>query len=312
MKPIHPSLSLPAPLFLGFQSRTAHLLSFFFTATYVGSIYLSQTLFSNSSTHSSNPSDPSSHLRSPNPYLTANQADARRYELDGYDDDLPRRGSRDHPDTIRMRMKAVGVATLGSVLGVWWVVGVTGEYNPIQAVGRATQVTPYHRIISPRIVVSFHHPLILPTHSSLMEGDQCIDTESRSLVPPYISLVYPRTSRFPSHTSSHTFSPQHSFSVPCMPNTSIEISHYSVLPHYPFRSDSACLIPFRTFHLSTPGIISWYVTFLPPASPSRLSQHSISNHPMGTNVRCCVWCMVNRAQSLKKSYSVQLSSLYRY
>lgn len=50
------------------------------------------------------------------------------------DEAEPRSGSRDHPDSIRRRIRGVGLATAGSLLGVWWVVKQAGSYKGIDAV----------------------------------------------------------------------------------------------------------------------------------------------------------------------------------
>ena len=46
----------------------------------------------------------------------------------------PKVGSRDHPNTIKLRMKAVGLATLSSLLVVFGVVKVRGGYTFMDAV----------------------------------------------------------------------------------------------------------------------------------------------------------------------------------
>jgi hypothetical protein len=46
----------------------------------------------------------------------------------------PKPGDRDHPETIKRRMRAVGLATAGSILGVWIVVKHVGGYTARQSV----------------------------------------------------------------------------------------------------------------------------------------------------------------------------------
>jgi hypothetical protein len=48
----------------------------------------------------------------------------------------PEVGSRDHPATIRIRMKAVSTATGLSLAGVYWMVKQTGQYTWSQAVSQ--------------------------------------------------------------------------------------------------------------------------------------------------------------------------------
>ncbi|GFZ43701.1 hypothetical protein JCM24511_01421 [Saitozyma sp. JCM 24511] len=46
----------------------------------------------------------------------------------------PKPGDRDHPETIKRRMTAVGLATAGSILGVWIVVKHVGGYTARQSI----------------------------------------------------------------------------------------------------------------------------------------------------------------------------------
>ena len=123
MGPIHESLVLPAPLAVGISPASAHLLSLLFTTSYVGSLYIFQAL-------RPRPRARSSHVKGTRhpvvPPVAASDVDA----IDG----VPEPGSRDHPDTIRLRMKAVSVATAASIFGVWLLVKETGGYGLRRAV----------------------------------------------------------------------------------------------------------------------------------------------------------------------------------
>jgi prenyl protein peptidase len=50
------------------------------------------------------------------------------------DSNQPEVGSRDHPATIKMRMRAVGIATGLSLFGIYYVVKTTGDYGWKEAV----------------------------------------------------------------------------------------------------------------------------------------------------------------------------------
>ncbi|ORY31997.1 hypothetical protein BCR39DRAFT_525125 [Naematelia encephala] len=125
MKDLNASLVLQSSLSLGIPPRTAHVLSLLFTSSYVGSIYVSQ-LFA-------------SHLRLgpgqskllPIPPISSTDSDAIP-EMPTEARRTPEPGSRDHPDTIRTRMKAVGLATVGSLGGVWWTVRRVGGLGLIE------------------------------------------------------------------------------------------------------------------------------------------------------------------------------------
>ena len=56
------------------------------------------------------------------------------------DSDAPLPGSRDHPDTIRLRIKAVGLATVGSVGAVLAMVWSVGGYGFVEAVRGGSRV----------------------------------------------------------------------------------------------------------------------------------------------------------------------------
>jgi prenyl protein peptidase len=142
MGPIHESLSLPAPLVLGITPRSAHLLSLLFTTTYVGSLYLAQTIglpaYLRSKTIKANSSD------------AAPQVDAPPIAASDVDPNTPEVRSRDHPATIRIRMKAVTTATGLSLAGVYWMVKQTGQYTWAQAV--STGQTPIAEITLTRVL----------------------------------------------------------------------------------------------------------------------------------------------------------------
>lgn len=103
---LNPILSLPPPLEVGISPRAANGLSFLFAASYVGSLYLAPLLYRFV------PSAPKGD--------TTTAADAQR--------NIPV-GHRDHPQTMRMRMKAVSMATRVSLAGVYWTVKTVGEYD---------------------------------------------------------------------------------------------------------------------------------------------------------------------------------------
>ena len=125
MGPLHPALWLPAPLAVGITPCSAHLLALLFTSTYVGSLYLAQNIFlARGSRASSVPvSETTTATTSPAP-ISAGNGDPNRPEV----------GSRDHPDTIRIRMKAVMGATAASLAGVLWTVKSAGFYSWLGAV----------------------------------------------------------------------------------------------------------------------------------------------------------------------------------
>ncbi|WVQ80988.1 hypothetical protein IAT38_003095 [Cryptococcus sp. DSM 104549] len=129
-----PSLALAAAGTPPLSSGAAHILSLLFTSSYVGSLYLSQTLFpprprpkrtpSNASspatsgtlTPSSHPAEASRAGDQTLPPIAATDDDA----LGAEDPHAPKLGSRDHPLTIRRRMAAVSVSTALSLGGVRW------------------------------------------------------------------------------------------------------------------------------------------------------------------------------------------------
>lgn len=125
MGPIDPSLWLPAPLAAGITPRSAHLLALLFTSAYVGSLYLVQNIFLARPTSGQKVplSETTTAITSPAPISAGN-----------VDPNHPEVGSRDHPDTIRIRMKAVMGATAASLAGVLWTVKSAGLYDWLGAV----------------------------------------------------------------------------------------------------------------------------------------------------------------------------------
>ncbi|KAK8845309.1 hypothetical protein IAR55_006022 [Kwoniella newhampshirensis] len=133
------SLSVPASLLPSISSNTAHILSFLFTTSYVGSIYLAQTRLFTPSSSSRSPSRTSSSTTTttPNgsvpssqpgiPPILASDKDAFPQPTPSPSTEPsntggPKLGSRDHPLTIRRRMNAVICATSLSISGVYYVV----------------------------------------------------------------------------------------------------------------------------------------------------------------------------------------------
>lgn len=100
---LNPLLGLPAPLATGIAPGTAHLLCFTFTGGYVGSLYLAEALFGEK------PSEK---------------------QLYSY----PPPGHRDHPATMKLRMKAVSAATGMAMLGVYLTVAREHKYQWKEAV----------------------------------------------------------------------------------------------------------------------------------------------------------------------------------
>lgn len=127
-----PLLSLPPALSSGLPLSTAHALSFLFTTSYVGSLYISQHLFGASTPNTRKAPLPNKvHAQTePLPPISATDADGL-----GVEHDLgPELGSRDHPITIKRRMEAVASSTLLSVGGVYYVVKQLGNYSWKEAI----------------------------------------------------------------------------------------------------------------------------------------------------------------------------------
>lgn len=116
---LNPLLSLPPALQVGIQPVTAHALAFVFASSYVGSLYLAPYLVSKR------------HPASAPAGKTTSAADAA--------EQLPK-GHRDHPDTMRLRMRAVGMATRLCLAGVFFTVKTAGHYTIKQAVGLGTSL----------------------------------------------------------------------------------------------------------------------------------------------------------------------------
>lgn len=130
MGPVHPSLSLPSALAVGISPQTSHILSLLFTTSYVGSLYVARLLLPTSKSDVNKPTGSS--LQPGISPVSATDDDAQvplRGRVSG-----PEVGSRDHPDTIRLRMKAVGLATLASLGGVWYVVKNVSGTSPRSSV----------------------------------------------------------------------------------------------------------------------------------------------------------------------------------
>jgi prenyl protein peptidase len=121
---VDPSLSLPAPLSLGLPPSHAHIISAIFTSAYVGSLYISQLLLS--------PRYIPDAKTTPTPDLVP--ISASDDEVFKNSNQGPVRGSRDHPDTIKWRMRAVGTATVGSVLCVGYITKTLGHYDVVASV----------------------------------------------------------------------------------------------------------------------------------------------------------------------------------
>lgn len=129
MGPLNTQLGLPVPLVLGIQPHSAHLLSLLFTTTYVGSLYLAQTV------------GLPAYLRSRKVKFisTTPELNVPPVSASDVDQDQPEAGSRDHPATIRIRMRAVGIATGLSLFGIYYVVKQTGDYGWREAVSLLNQ-----------------------------------------------------------------------------------------------------------------------------------------------------------------------------
>jgi prenyl protein peptidase len=123
---VHPSLTLPAALILGISRIQGHVLSAAFTTSYVGSIYIAQLLL-----NSSLRTEPA---RAKNKTSTPAIAPITATDIDTNIVPGPARGARDHPETIKIRIKAASLATIGTMLGVWYVVKNTGRYSLAESV----------------------------------------------------------------------------------------------------------------------------------------------------------------------------------
>lgn len=132
MGPLHPSLSLPAALAVGIPPSHSHILSLLFTSSYVGSLYLAQLVLAGHA------KPPQQGKTAPAPVgispasATGTDVDANsdvRAEYTASSSREPERGSRDHPETIRLRLRAVQLATTLSLAGVYYVTKTSGGYT---------------------------------------------------------------------------------------------------------------------------------------------------------------------------------------
>jgi len=98
-----PILALPAPLAVGISPLAANGLAFAFTGAYVGSLYIARHFFGVRPT-------------------------------EGEPQEYPPPGHRDHPGTMKLRMKAVGLATRMCLSAVLLLVKKIGGYPVKQAV----------------------------------------------------------------------------------------------------------------------------------------------------------------------------------
>jgi prenyl protein peptidase len=96
MSVISPILALPAPLATGISPQLAQTLAFGVTGAYVGGLYVAQHFFG---TKTAAPNEPA----------------------------YPPPGHRNHPATMRLRMKAVISTTRLCMAGVFWTVKRTGN-----------------------------------------------------------------------------------------------------------------------------------------------------------------------------------------
>ncbi|ORX34546.1 hypothetical protein BD324DRAFT_158918 [Kockovaella imperatae] len=129
---ISPSLLPSWPLSWGLTASQCHLIALIFASSYVGSIYLTQHVFlprailasaaatqAKAAQGSAAKASNASHVDVSSKAFRDDDDDE---DDDEEEDDAPKLGTRDHPTTIRLRMKAVGIATVSSLLIVWSVV----------------------------------------------------------------------------------------------------------------------------------------------------------------------------------------------
>jgi len=136
MGPLHPSLSLPAALSVGIPAAHSHVLSLLFTSTYVGSLYLAQLVLSGH-TKPAQKVEPRHAPIGLAPASASGIDSDVRPDLAAPSSSEPAVGSRDHPETIRLRLRAVQYATSLSLLGVYYVTKTSGAYTWSGAVRRA-------------------------------------------------------------------------------------------------------------------------------------------------------------------------------
>ena len=126
MVPVHPSLSLPIPLAVGITPTAAHVLSLLFASSYVGSIYLSAHFpplrrRKSSGAPSLPPISATDSDGTISPVRPASNAPSRSGS--------PAPGERDHPHTIKSRIRAVSVATVLSLFGVGYAVSTLADFR---------------------------------------------------------------------------------------------------------------------------------------------------------------------------------------
>ncbi|CAK9783501.1 unnamed protein product [Cutaneotrichosporon oleaginosum] len=103
---LDPTLYLPPPLETGISPKAANALALVFAASYVGSLYVAPLVFPWAG-------------RTPKGDSTTAEDAASHIPV----------GHRDHPATMKMRMRAVSMATRLSILGVYWTVKQVGGYD---------------------------------------------------------------------------------------------------------------------------------------------------------------------------------------
>ncbi|WWC97249.1 hypothetical protein V866_004128 [Kwoniella sp. B9012] len=130
-----PSLSLPPNLVGIISPSTSHALSFLFTSSYVGSLYISQKLIPTSYTpRSSRPTTPKEDDGN-SPAIPPISSDID--ELQFKHDTGPKPGSRDHPETIKKRMIAVTISTALSLSGVYRTIKNLSTSNNTAGLGQS-------------------------------------------------------------------------------------------------------------------------------------------------------------------------------
>jgi len=181
MGPLNTQLGLPVPLVLGIQPQSAHLLSLLFTTTYVGSLYLAQTV------------GLPAYLRSRKVKLICDTPEIEVAPVSARDVDSnqPEVGSRDHPATIKVRMRAVGIATGLSLFGIYYVVKQTGNYEWKEAVSSVTQAICAE-------AEKIDHTCIKPPRSSYrFDLDDAKHIQSNTIPARSIYIVRPTGSYVP-------------------------------------------------------------------------------------------------------------------
>ncbi|WWC57989.1 uncharacterized protein I303_100524 [Kwoniella dejecticola CBS 10117] len=120
--------TIAPPSLVGIISpSTSHALSFLFTTSYVGSLYLSHKLFTSSPSSSPKASIGGTPKKASTPDGNGNSpavppissTDEDDIDPNPYRAPGPKPGSRDHPDTIKKRMIAVTISTALSLSGVY-------------------------------------------------------------------------------------------------------------------------------------------------------------------------------------------------